>query len=162
ACFFPALQVVVPKLVTQPHLRIAANGLLDSTERVSRLLGPGLVGLLAGVLPVVHFFTVDALSFVASAVAVLAFGRIEASAAPSRQREAILAGIRRGLRASRRDPILGYSLSIAGLVYAAYFSALFFAMPLVVNAHQVRGIGGIELGAYGLIVSSYVATNVLS
>jgi len=45
----------------------ASNGLLDTTERSAHLRGLELVGLLAGVIPVMHFFTIDALDVIASA-----------------------------------------------------------------------------------------------
>src|SRR5471032_1118622 len=49
AVFQPALQAVLPTLVTDPRRLPAANGLLDATDRSARLLGPGLVALLAGI-----------------------------------------------------------------------------------------------------------------
>ena len=74
--FRPALTTTLPGLVPQPHLLPATNALLDMTERTARLVGPGLVGLLAGLVPVVHFFTLDAVSFIISAMAVLSLGRL--------------------------------------------------------------------------------------
>jgi len=125
-----------------------------------------VVGLLAGVLPVVHFFTLDAATFLASALGVLGIGRIGADpriTGAKRSRESLWAGIGRGLRATRRDPVLRYSLSVAGLVYGTYYAVFFLAMPLVVARHAIKGIGaGTELGAYGLIIASYGSTNLLS
>ena len=68
AVFQPAVQTVLPALV-EPRLLPATNGLMDTTDRSARLLGPGLIALLAGVLPVMHFLTIDALSFLVSASA---------------------------------------------------------------------------------------------
>ncbi|WP_428485303.1 MFS transporter [Rhodopila sp.] len=61
AVFQPALQSVLPSMVDDASLLPAANGLLDATNRSARLLGPSLVALLAGTIPLVHFLTLDAL-----------------------------------------------------------------------------------------------------
>ena len=50
AVFRPALQSVIPALVPDPAALLAANALLDATERIPRLLGPALVGALVVVL----------------------------------------------------------------------------------------------------------------
>jgi MFS family permease len=70
AFFDPALQTVLPLVAPDmPTLR-AATGLMGTTIRLARMVGPALIGFLAGVIPVVHFFTLDALSFLASAASV--------------------------------------------------------------------------------------------
>ncbi len=91
AVFQPAMQTVLPSLVHDPRLLPAANGLLDATDRSARLLGPGLVALLAGILPVVHFLTLDAISFVASATALVFIARRQSTGDTIRRpkREAI-------------------------------------------------------------------------
>lgn len=73
----PALAALLPDRDSLP----AADALFDITERTARLLGPGLVGLLGGVIPIVHFFTLDAATFLVSAGAVLC---IEPRAVPMR------------------------------------------------------------------------------
>src|SRR5581483_5103878 len=46
AVFRPALQSLLPMLVAETKILPAANALFDATERIARLLGPGLVGAL--------------------------------------------------------------------------------------------------------------------
>lgn len=66
AFFLPAVQSTLPRLV-EPSGLTSMVSLLDSTDRLGRILGPGLVGLLALVVPEIHLFTIDAASFVLSA-----------------------------------------------------------------------------------------------
>ena len=155
AVFQPAMQSVLPALVADARLLPAANGLLDATDRSARLLGPGLVALLAGVVPTVHFLTIDAISFVASAMAILLIIRLR----PGRrsvhppQREAIRQSIVRGCRAMRSHPLLGYVLATTGLLTGAWYGVYFLGLPLM-----IKQAGG-SLGSYGLVLSAYGCTN---
>jgi MFS transporter, DHA3 family, macrolide efflux protein len=158
AVFQPALQSVLPALISDTRLLPAANGLLDMTDRSARLLGPGLVALLAGILPIVHFLTLDACSFLASAAALLLITRLR----PDRpaeypiQREAIWQGIVKGCRAMAAHPLLGYFLATAGLLNGAWYAVYFLGLPLMIARHGVPGSG---LSAYGLVLSTYGCTN---
>lgn len=152
AVFQPALQSVLPSLVSDPALLPAANGLLDATDRTARLLGPGLVALLGGVLPVVHFLTLDACSFAASAGALLLIGRRHRDPAVSPPTaEAIWRGIARGWRAMRSHPLLGYVLATTGLLSGAWYSVFFLDLPLLLKDQG--------LANYGAILSAYGCTN---
>jgi MFS family permease len=68
AFFDPALQSLLPRYTGSIESIKAANGLMSTTLRLARMLGPMIVGLLAGVIPMIHFFTLDSLSFIASAL----------------------------------------------------------------------------------------------
>ena len=102
AFFSPALQAILPELVRTPALLPATNALLDTTERIARLLGPGLVALLAGLLPMMHFLSLDAATFVVSAASVVLIGRLRAFAPVQTQGERIFGSIARGFRAMWR------------------------------------------------------------
>jgi MFS transporter, DHA3 family, macrolide efflux protein len=161
AVFQPALQSLLPPLVTAPGLLPAANGLLDATDRSARLIGPGLVALAAGLIPTVHFLTLDAASFVASAAALAWIGLLRRDLAPVRHttREPLRATIRRGWQATRAHPLLGYVLATAGLVNGAWYAVFFLGVPLIITRHHLAGANGSGLGAYGLIISAYGCTN---
>lgn len=159
AFFQPALQTVLPG-IAEVQLLPAANALFDTTDRIARLLGPGLVGMVAGWLPVMHFFTLDALSFLVSAGAVLRIGRPNPLAA--RMREPLLASMRRGFAVTRRHKLLGYVLAIAGLVNGAWYAAFFLGVPLLIARHGLAGPGGSGLGAFGIVISCYGCTNLLA
>ena len=155
AVFQPALQSVLPALVTDVRLLPAANGLLDATDRSARLLGPGLVALLAGIIPTVHFLTLDAASFLASATAILLIARRRPTppAAHPTQREAIWHAIVRGTRAMASHPLLGYFLATTGLISGAWYAVYFLCLPLMIARHNAG------LGAYGFVLSAYGFAN---
>ncbi len=143
ALFRPALQATLPGLVADRVLLRATNGLLDSTDRMARLLGPGLVALLAGFLPVVHFLTLDATTFVASALAIWLLGRLRPlpRTAPN-PGESIGAAIARGFRAMRQHALLGYVLGSTCVINGAWYVAMFLGVPLAIEHLEVRGPGG--------------------
>ena len=162
AVFQPALQAVLPGVVAEPHLLPAANGLLDATERSARLLGPGLVGMLAGIVPVVHFLTLDAASFAMSALALCLIGRLRPAPVPLlATREPVWHSIGRGVRAMRSHPLLGLTLAQTGLVNGAWFATYYLALPLLIERHGLVGPGGGGLGAFGLVISAYGCTNLV-
>ena len=161
AVFQPALQVVLPGLVPDSRMLPATNGLMDTTDRSARLLGPGLIALLAGFVPVVHFLTLDAASFLVSAGALLLIRRMRPGAVlgPERQGESIRQGIARGVRAMSEHKLLGFVLRTTALVNGAWYAAFFLALPLMIEGLGVRGPGGTGLGAYGLVIAAYGCTN---
>ena len=164
ALFNPAMQALLPGLVPNSALLPATNGLLDATERSARLLGPGLVGLLAGIIPVEHFLTIDALSFVVSAMMLLRIGRHVPALAHSVavRREPVWHSIRRGVRAMRSHPIMGFVLATSAPVNGSWYLAMYLALPLLVEQRHLTGPGGSGLGAYGLVISAYGCTNLAS
>ncbi|MBV8612968.1 MAG: MFS transporter [Acetobacteraceae bacterium] len=163
AVFRPAMQALLPALVEARTLP-AANALFDTTERIARLLGPGLVGLLAGLLPTRHFLTADALSFLLSAAVLGLLARVRALPALRRggAREGVLAGIARGFRTVARHELLRFVLGVTGVLNGAWFAALFLGLPLAIARYGVAGPGGTGLGAYGLVISAYGCTNLMA
>jgi MFS family permease len=163
AFFRPALQATLPVLVTDRTLLPAANALLDTTSRIARLLGPGLVALLAAWLPLEHFLTLDAATFAASALAILLIGRLRVLPhTPRDTMESVGAAIARGFRVMRQNALLGYFLGSTFVINAAWYVALFLGVPLAVTQLGVRGPGGSGLSAYGLVISAYGCTNLLA
>ncbi len=161
AVFQPALQTVLPGIVADTAMLPAANGLLDATDRSARLIGPGLIGVLAGFVPTVHFLTIDAISFLCSAAALLWIGRLRPGLTSPRAtaHEAAWRGVLRGMRALCAYPLLGYNLRVTGLMNGAWYSLFFFALPLAIEQRGIHGPGGTGLGAFGLVISAYGSTN---
>lgn len=163
AFFRPALQASIPAVAPSRAMLPAANALLDTTDRIARLLGPSIVGLLSGVLPLAHFVTLDAMTFLVSAAALARIRRLRPPpphAAP--ERETALASALRGGRALRRLPLLGYMLATSGVVFGAWYAALFLGVPLLLHGESDGGAGGAGLGGYGLVIASYGSTNLLA
>ena len=163
AFFRPALQASLPGLIPDRALLPATNALMDTTSRIARLLGPGLVALLAAWLPLVHFLTLDAATFAVSAVCVLVIGRLRRFPfAPPADRETMAASVARGFRAMRTHPVLGFVLGSTFVVNGAWYTAMFLGLPLAIDRLGITGPGGSGLSAYGLVVSAYGCTNVLA
>ncbi|MCA9983256.1 MAG: MFS transporter [Anaerolineales bacterium] len=73
--FDPALQASLPVLTDKIQDLQALNALLDVTHRMARIFAPGLAGLLIAVMPLPQFFTLDAVTFLVSALAIFTLGR---------------------------------------------------------------------------------------
>jgi MFS family permease len=159
AVFEPALQSMMPSLVDDKTLLPAANSLLDATERSARLLGPGLVALLAGIVPLVHFLTFDAATFLVSALAVFCIRRLRPHdlVHAGMRREGLWQAIGRGVAAMRSQP--GYVLATNGLLNGAWYAAFYLGVPLFIARYGVQGPGGSGIGAFGLVLSAYGCTN---
>ncbi|MGH2480419.1 MAG: MFS transporter, partial [Ktedonobacteraceae bacterium] len=162
ALFDPALQASLPALTNDERMLQATNGLMDVTRRLARILGPGLASLLF--LPLAHLFTLDAVSFVISALAVLALGSRFAwqPVRTEHQRQArgftgIIQEVAGGIRLVSAQKPLRWSLIAVGISNFVWGAAFIVGLPLLV----ARGLGG-NVGAYGLIVSAYGVGNVLS
>jgi MFS family permease len=154
ALFRPALQATVPGLARDPALLPAANALLDTTERIARLLGPGLVSLAGALLPLVHFVTINAATFAVSALAVTAIRwlRPEPMLAPAHHTR-LLDAVLGGFPVVRRHPLLGFLLMRTGIINGAWYATFFLALPLLLER------GGEGLSAYGLVISAYGVGN---
>lgn len=158
--FRPAMQASLPPLVSDTAMLPAANALLDTTERIARLLGPGLIGVASAFLPLVHFVTLDAVTFLVSAGAVLWIGRLRPpEPPPPPRRETQIASVVRGFATVRRHTILLWVLCVTWAINGAWYASFFLGLPLLIAHAGVVGPGGTGLGAYGLVISAYGSTN---
>ena len=162
ATFRPALQSVVPDLVKDPKLLPAANGLLDATGRAARLAGPALIVPLSLVLPIKHFLSVDAVSFMLSALAVIMIGGSSAPPDRTRARKSMIVSALHGFRATCRHPVLSYTLATYGLLNAAWNTVYYLALPMLIITQGVSGPTGGGIGALALIISVYGGSNLIS
>lgn len=69
--FDPALRASLPDVAPSPELLSTTTGLMETTPRLARVLGPGLIASIGGVVPMVHFFTLDAVTFLLSAISIV-------------------------------------------------------------------------------------------
>lgn len=121
-------------------------------------------------MPVVHFLTLDAVSFLASAAVLLRITRLRCESPAARGQgfrpvtdpnrgETIWHGIVRCVRAMAAHPLLGYALATAGPLNGVWYAAFFLGLPLMLAQHDAGGTGGNGLGSYGLVLSAYGCTN---
>lgn len=156
AVFRPALMAVIPTIAPAPMLP-ATNALIDTTDRIARLLGPGLIGMAGAALPLVHFVSIDVVTFLASAFAVSRAVRVS----PSPQagaRPNLWASLSRGLVAVRRHRLLGFVLAVTGVINGGWYVAYFIGLPLMLV--ESGALGGIA--AFGTVISAYGLTNLAS
>lgn len=150
----PALQTLVPRIAASDEMMLAMNGLLDATKRLARIVGPGLAGVIAIVVPIEHFFTVIAGVFGVSALAVFALKAYMPAAAP-------LPAARSGwrvffeefvepLRLLRGHRLLVWAFLGITFINLFWNAALIVGLVLVIH-ERIPG----DLGAYGLVFAAY-------
>ncbi|GER87455.1 hypothetical protein KDW_16170 [Dictyobacter vulcani] len=160
--FDPALQASLPALSGDVKTLQAVNGLMDVTARLARALGPSMAGLLVLFMPLPQFFTLNAFSFVVSALAILFLGRhfiqVKTSVSTS---SAGIRGIWQDIRGAvqlvgQHQP-LAWSITLNGVMNLAWSASFLIGAPLLVERVLKS-----DVGALGLIIGAYGVGNVLS
>jgi MFS family permease len=153
--FVPALQAVLPDLAQSRGASLPALiGLMDTTDRLGRVLGPGAAGLLLLVMPQIHLLTINAVSFVVSG-ATLAWvaHRWRDRERPARQARRSRLGreVLEGLRLAARERVVLFGLVVRGWGNFAW-SIYTLGLPLLLTRelHSNLGWYGIALAAYGV------------
>lgn len=156
----PAESALLPSLVG-PDALLAANSLTALNNRIARLVGVPLGGLLLGLLGLVPVVLVDAASFAGAAVMVACV------VAPPRVltgRSTVRGEWREGLAVIRRDRAIAVLFGVLGLMtfggtmldplYVAWVRDVLHRGPqvyaLLLTAHSVAGIAGsLVVGTFG-------------
>ena len=143
----PAWQAIQPELV--PRGMIAASSALGGvTVNAARAVGPALAGVLLSFLGVSVVFGINALSFLAAAVALLWWKRPAQAGLGDREPfgEALRAGVRYVASAH-----LVRRLLLRSALFAVPASALWALLPVVAQRLQLDSSGyGVLLGALGV------------
>jgi MFS family permease len=130
AFFTPAFEAIIPSLVEIEDLA-AANSLDQFVRPIAlRLAGPALGGVIVAALGASTAFALDAVSFAASTLAVVAVHtslRVESPAASTR------AAIREGFRFVRRHVWLWGTLASAAIAYLAFLGPTEVLVPYLVK-----------------------------
>jgi MFS family permease len=159
AVFRPAVQAALPGLAREAAMLPPANALLDTTDRIARLLGPGLLSLVAGVVPLVAFVGLEMGFFLAAALVAAGLSRRFPQAAPATRREGAMASVARGFGAVRRHRLLFTLLLMTAPMNGAWYAALFLGTPLLIETAGIRIAGGSGLAAFGLVIAAYGGAN---
>jgi MFS family permease len=150
AFFDPALQTVLPIVAPDiPTLR-ATTGLMGTTIRMARMVGPAMIGFLAGVIPVVHFFTLDALSFLASAASVR--GLPQGPPLKNRPRQSFAQAIMSGFKQVREVEGMTFITFAKAITGCTWNLAIGLGLALLVNeiAPGDMKLFGWTVAAYGI------------
>jgi MFS family permease len=157
ALFDPALQTSLPRLSPSVAMLPAINALIDGVRRLARILGPALVGALAGFLPMVQFFSIVGFMFALAAALTAAVGPIPHDPSPRLQTgwtRRVVDAAAAGWRAARPHRLLRFALPTMFVTTAAWCIAFYLGLPLL-----VREMPGADVGLYGLAVAAYGAGN---
>lgn len=157
AFFDPALQSTLPHFAREPRLLRSTNGLMSTTIRLARMVGPMLVGLLSNLVPMIHFFTLDAVSFIASAWSVHSIGqRLPAPAASHERLPSFWQSISAGFRTVSAEPGMPFVFWLKALTGGTWNLAFALGIALLV---QQLAPGSAR--SFGLVVACYGAGNFL-
>lgn len=149
----------LPSLVGREQL-VAGNAKLQASQSVAQAAGPGLAGVLVGVLTAPLAIAFDAFSFLASAVLLRRIRTPEASPPSRADGHNVWAEIGEGLRAVVRQPVLrpltgcGMMSSLFGYVFLSVY-VLYMARDLDLAPPLIGLI--LSLGGVGAFVGALLA-----
>jgi MFS family permease len=160
ALFDPSLQASLQTITHSIDDLAPLNGLMDMTRRLARVAGPGLAAALAGVLPLAHFFSLDAVSFIVSAAALVSLGsrytwKAKAPIEKHVGQTLLRAEMSRTLGLLREHAPLSWGLVTIFIMNLAWAIAFTVGAPLM-----AKNVLAGELDSYGLIVTLYGVGNV--
>ncbi|MBL8701848.1 MAG: MFS transporter [Alphaproteobacteria bacterium] len=156
--FDPAMQSSLPRLSRSPAELLAINGLADGTVRLARLIGPALAGPLAALIPILHFFTANAVLMTVAWMLLLGLPRL----APREPGPQEMRGLLASVAIVQRTRPLRIMLLASMITNATWIVSITFGLALLVQERQPTflGVGGI--GAYSLLIALYGLSNLTS
>lgn len=157
AFFDPATQGLIPLLAGNSETMQSTNGLMSTTIRMARMIGPAIVGLLSAFIPMIHFFTLDALTFCISAYCVYSLKKylpeIDYSKMPKSN---FKMAVTSGFRLARSVPGMSYLFFSKALTAGCWNLVIAIGFPLL--AHEVSGR---DARYFGIVMASYGIGNFL-
>jgi MFS family permease len=150
----------IPSLVERERL-VEGNSKLQTTSSVAQVAGPGLGGVLVGLLGAAFAVLIDALSFLASAVLIVGIRVTEPSRAASDERGGVVAEIGEGLRIVVTHRILRVLAGCSATMNL--FGRMFLAVYVLYMTRDL-GLGSVGVGlvfaagGLGALVGALVAT----
>lgn len=152
AFFDPATQATIPLLAKDTEMMQATNGLMGTTIRMARMVGPAIVGLLSAFIPMIHFFTLDALTFIVSALSVNSLREAIPANVTEQQthRPSFMQILVSGFKLVREKTGMSYIFFTKALTVGTWNLALMIGFPLLVH-EMTHG----DAKSFGLVMASY-------
>ena len=152
AVYNPALQATLPVLAPEPATRHTVNGLFDATRRMARILGPSLIALINGLVPIGQFFTITATGFLVSVFGVWRGLRGADIPAPATGRgvSAVKDAVVGGALAMRGHAVMYYGLAADFMGNVTWSMGVLLGMAL-----YLRATSPTPLTDYGLMMTAY-------
>lgn len=163
AFFDPALQASLPSITRSQNALEAMTGLMDLTQRLARAIGPSLTGVLVAIMPITQFFTIEALSFLISAMTILMLGSAQLTwdsekktVAPYNSVQDLFRDLADGFNYAAKDKALTYCLISLALQAGLWGIAFTVGIPILVKQSF-----GDNVANYGYLVAAYGVGSVL-
>lgn len=151
AFFWPAQGAIVPMLVSEEELP-AANGLAQSSQSLTNLIGPAIAGLFVAAVGTGWAFGIDAASFAVAAVALfLIVGGRRPARAEGAPQPGLLSEIRSGIGFAWRDPAIRSLLLLSAALNFAVNGPIGVGLAWLAS-HRFNGeadVFGFMLAAFG-------------
>lgn len=155
AFFDPATQGLIPVLAKDPSLMKSTNGLMSTTIRMARMIGPAIVGLLSAFIPMIHFFSIDAFTFCVSAFCIYSLKKyIPETSSAHMPKTDFKTSVMSGFHLARAVPGMDFMYMAKAITAGTWNLVLGIGFPLLV--HQITGG---DAKYFGLIMASYGVGN---
>ena len=160
AFFEPALRACLPRLAGSRELLQTTNALMETTSRLAKILGPGLLGILSQAIPVIHYFTFDAVSFFVSAFSIHKLKTDLPNEVIEKKMSGfstIKEGLTGGYFLSHSRPLIHFVILTDAIVNSAWL----FIFPLTIGILIHEKMPD-QISALGLLVGAYGVGNLAS
>jgi MFS family permease len=164
AIYLSVLLSSIPKLAPTQALLQAINGLFDASSRLSRLLGPSLAGVLVLLLPIIHFFSLNAIAFLLLALAIWQV-RASLQRAGEKARAAelkLVARLLRGVSLVRQHRDIQFLLASNLLAIAAWNMGVVLGIAIIFKTMPPKDLLGTNLTSFGFVMAAYGCGDLLS
>lgn len=157
AFFEPAMQATLPLISKDTATLKAANGLMSTTLRLARVMGPAIIGLLSTVFSTVHFFSLNAVSYLLSATSVFKIRKsIPAQEHVAEAEQGNFLKIFLGaLSALRKKPAVFETLIAKAVTGGAW--GLVYGLGMALLVHEIAPK---DVQAFGLVMGAYGVGNI--
>lgn len=132
ALFSPTLNATLPLLAKEKDLLQSTNALMETTSRLAKVLGPGTVAILSQIVPVIHYFTIDAISFLFSAGSIHALKKDLPSSQSRRQPQtwqSVKQSLLAGYHLAKSKPLIYFIILSEAVVNSAWL----FIFPMAIG-----------------------------
>lgn len=150
AFFDPALQTALPGFSPNSEVLQAATGLMMTTIRMARMIGPGIVGVLAEIVAPIHFFTFNGVSFLFSFLSLYHLQKPKLHAREPKRKISFLEAIFSGYQAMRQKKSMVFVLFAKATTAGTWNLAYLLGLALL-----VQEMSGRDTRSFGLVIAAY-------
>lgn len=151
--FRPAMYAVIPRIAPSEYRALhQVNALMSTTERLARVIGPSIVAFLSSIIPIIHFFTLNAFSFFASSLSIWAIKDQRLKSTHPRK----IGSLKKSWKAIKSQPKVFFYFITAGPSAAVWYMAYPLGIGLMMKLELSQ-----DVAAFGHIMACYGIGNFL-